>query len=169
MRQLTWWAFANDVHAVVDASNGADIAGGGERPRRVGIGHSMGGAAMVMAELQRPGCFDALVLVEPIVFPPEPSASTLFKRTTNTLVEQALKRRATFASPDDIRAYLSPKPLFSQWSADALSAYIDGGFYKEAEGDWRLRCRPAWESRVFSLGTHDAFKRLGEIRIPGVL
>src|SRR5215211_1592773 len=59
-RQIDWHDFGEDARAVVDALGLRGC---------VGIGHSMGGAALLMAELARPGSFRALALFEPIVFP----------------------------------------------------------------------------------------------------
>ena len=56
---FAWRGFAADTGAVVDALG---IRGA------VAIGHSMGGAALVMCELDQPGTFSALALYEPIVF-----------------------------------------------------------------------------------------------------
>jgi pimeloyl-ACP methyl ester carboxylesterase len=60
----SWWEMAQDVLAVA----GGISTVGGEAPALVGIGHSMGGASLVMAELLNPGTFAAFVLVEPIVY-----------------------------------------------------------------------------------------------------
>ncbi|MEJ7585123.1 MAG: alpha/beta fold hydrolase, partial [Acidimicrobiales bacterium] len=60
-----WESFADDVLAVLDAlSPGATAAKG-----TVGVGHSKGGAALLLAEARRPGTFAALWVYEPVVFP----------------------------------------------------------------------------------------------------
>ena len=60
-----WWDLGRDLLEVV--ADGCGL----ERP--VGLGHSSGAAALVMAELLRPGTFASLVLVEPIIFPVPPA------------------------------------------------------------------------------------------------
>src|ERR1700758_5097410 len=55
-----WTGFADDALAVLDGF-------GLERP--FGVGHSAGGAALLLAEAARPGTFRALFVWEPVVMP----------------------------------------------------------------------------------------------------
>ena len=61
----SWDDFA--VADVLEAASSLRVGGGGGCCRVVGVGHSMGGAALVKAELAAPGTFAALVLCEPIL------------------------------------------------------------------------------------------------------
>src|SRR5947208_10834682 len=78
-----WTGFADDVLAAVD---GVDL----ERP--VGVGHSSGGAALLMAEATRPGTFAALWCYEPIVWP-EPGRA---RNRAVRLAAGAARRRDRF-------------------------------------------------------------------------
>jgi pimeloyl-ACP methyl ester carboxylesterase len=60
---MAWSGVADDVLAVIDRLGLSDVRD---------AGHSMGGAALLMAELRRPGTMAALWLYEPIVFPAGP-------------------------------------------------------------------------------------------------
>lgn len=153
----SWWEMAQDVLAVADRiSTGSEDA-----PALVGIGHSMGGAALVMAELLNPGTFSAFVLVEPIIYGPP------FVRDPNhPLVGLALKRRDTFDSSDAVRAAYGEKLPFSAWHPDALDGYVSGGFVEEGQAA-RLACRPRSEAEVFTAaGIHSAWERLSEVSVP---
>lgn len=149
-----WWAFGDDVLAVVD---------GRPHSHRIGVGHSLGGAALAMAELTRPGTFDGLVLIEPIIFPPP------FGRFQSPLADIALKRRRAFPSQKSALENFASKPAFSRWDQKAAEAYV-GGALAERDGEWVLRCAPADEAEVFRGGmAHGAYDRLGEIGVPVLL
>lgn len=127
----------------------------------MGIGHSMGGASLVMAELLSPGSFDAFVLIEPIIFGP-PFA----RDPDHPLVGMALRRRGTFESRDAVLASYASKPPFAAWDRTALEGYVEGGFV-EQDGVTQLACRPSAEAEVFTAaGAHAAWGRLSEVSIP---
>ncbi|MFO7549650.1 MAG: alpha/beta hydrolase [Acidimicrobiia bacterium] len=148
---LSWWDLAHDIPAI----HAAFPPGG----RAMGVGHSMGGAALLMAQVEY-RLFDELVLVEPIV--PGPP----FLRVDHPLVGLALRRRREFPSKADARLNFAGKPPFSTWDARALDGYVDGGLVGEA-GGVRLACAPEDEAEVFrGANEHAMFERLGEVDVP---
>ena len=154
-----WERFADDVLATL-AALGWDS---NERP--VGVGHSMGGAALLMAELRRPGTFAALWVFEPIVFPPE--ARSFMGGHENPLSAGARRRRARFDSLDDAILTYGSKPPMGVFTAAALQSYVHGGFEVDADGAATIKCRPENEARVYeTASTCTAFERLGAIGCP---
>lgn len=153
---LVWDDFADDVLAVVDGM-------GLDHP--FGVGHSLGGAALVMAEQRRPGTFRALWCYEPVIIPPtsmshEPDAD-------NPMSAGARRRRPRFDSADAAVANYAAKPPFDALHPAALAAYVDHGFTVDDDGSVTLKCRPEDEATVFMLGpTSRAFLDLGEVTCP---
>jgi pimeloyl-ACP methyl ester carboxylesterase len=163
---LGWEGFATDLLAVVD---GLALPAG----EVLGVGHSMGGAALLLAEQARPGTFRGLWLFEPIVPPPGAMPVDPDRPGPNSLAEGAARRRATFPSPEAALANFAAKPPLDQLRADALHAYVRHGFVPDPEtgdGAVRLACRPADESQIYRGGpAHDAFAHLGEVACPVVV
>jgi pimeloyl-ACP methyl ester carboxylesterase len=158
---MDWHGTAADVLATVDAL-------GLRRP--VGVGHSMGGASLLLAEQARPGTFAALWCFEPIVFPPEVVAAAPRDgddADDNPLVRGALRRRDTFPSAETALVNFAAKPPLSALRSDALEAYVRHGFEERPDGSVTLRCRPETEAATFRMGSrHDAWDRLDEVACP---
>ncbi len=159
-----WDGFADDVLAIVDAL-------GLEQVRAVG--HSMGGAALLLAEQRRPGTFASVYLFEPIVFPPRPPALEELFASSNPLAEGARRRRPVFDSFDAAYANYAGKPPLAALDPAALRAYVDFGFAPDAadpDGPVHLKCRPEVEAAIFEMGgEHDAFAHLVEVTCPVVI
>lgn len=152
-----WNAFGVDVQSVVD-----QLA----LDRPIGIGHSKGATALLMAEIARPGMFRGLYLFEPITFPegfrPEGGPSLM--------VVAARRRRPTFASRYEAYKNYASKPPLSVFHQDALHAYVDHGFVDGLDGLVHLACQPEHEARIFEMGaSHRTFERLGEVTCPVVV
>ena len=150
-----WDGFAADVLAVVD---------GLRLDRPAAVGHSAGGAALLLAEQARPGTFRALYLFEPVVFPPDwprrPDAGS-------PLSAGARRRREVFPTREDAYATYAAKPPLGALAPEALRAYVDHGFADLGDGSVRLKCRGADEARVYEMATvHDLHAGLARVRCP---
>jgi pimeloyl-ACP methyl ester carboxylesterase len=151
--ELSWHGFGQDVLAVVDALDLGPVQA---------VGHSKGGAAILLAEEARPGTIEAAVCFEPIVFPPvegEPGP--------NHLAEITKKRREVFDSFDDAIANFAAKPPLGSLRRDVLEDYVRHGFVPQADGSVRLKARREHESQTYATGSsHDGFAHLGEVGCP---
>jgi pimeloyl-ACP methyl ester carboxylesterase len=139
-----WDGFADDVVAVLDA--GVLPAG----PVH-GIGHSLGGAALLTAAARRPGALRSLWLFEPIAPPPD---YFMPADRPNPMAEAAERRRPSFESLDAAYANYASKPPLAAFHPDALRGYVEGGFEPDPSGppgSVRLRCRPEWEAAIFRM------------------
>lgn len=155
---MHWDGTAQDVLATIDAL-------GLDRP--FGVGHSMGGASLVLAEQARPGTFRGLWLFEPIIFPPHPRPTD---GSGNPLAEGARRRRDRFDSARVAYDNFAEKPPLSDLSPAALSAYVRYGFEEHPDGSVALRCRPEVEAATYEMGgVHHAFDHLGEVGCPGTV
>ena len=148
---LDWWDVAGDALAVLGEGAGPVV----------GIGHSMGAAALLMAEILAPGTFQAIVAVEPIVFPPPHLPAD-----HHPLAVGARRRRPEFPTSAAALEHFASKVVFGRWDRRALEAYVECGLV--AEGDRLvLACPPEYEGAFFAAGgAHGAWDRLGEVAVP---
>jgi pimeloyl-ACP methyl ester carboxylesterase len=154
---VPWESVAGDVLAVVDD---LDVPAGDI----LGIGHSMGGAALLLAEQARPGLFTGLWLYEPIV-PPRGVIPT--GDGGNPLATGARRRRPAFPSHAEALANFASKPPLNVARADALHAYVRHGLVAGEDGAVHLACRPEDEARFYEGGgAHDAHDHLTEVGCP---
>ena len=153
----SWWTFGSDLVGLID-----QLDSSGRLPGSVvGVGHSMGGTVLVMAELLRPGTFTGLVLIEPVLLPPP------FERNPyGPLAQGAIRRRPVFDSREELVETYLDKPLFQRWHPEVFDAYIEYGFRQVPEG-LVLRCPREVEADLFSTGAEcGAFARLDELSPP---
>ena len=155
--QVEWAGYGDDALAAArHAAHDGQI---------IGAGHSMGGAALVMAALREPQLFRALVLFEPIIFPL--ATPDQQRGGPSPLVEGARRRRAVFASFDDALANYSSKPPLNIFDANALRAYVMFGFKSQADGSITLKCLPEHEARTYETGAnHETWNDLGKLAVP---
>ena len=157
--KVTWSGYGDDAQTVaqhVARTSGPSIA----------FGHSMGGAALVMAALREPELFRALVLFEPIIFPP------IVRESGNAggpspLSEGARRRRTTFASYEEAIANYSAKPPLNVFLPEVLEDYVRFGFSPNADGTISLKCKPEHEARTYESGAlHETWNDLQKLRMP---
>ena len=156
-----WESCADDLLAVVDT---LDLT---SRGPLFGFGHSMGAAALLMAEPRRPGLFAGLVCYEPVIYPPgvtddDARLDVWVKRTTN--------RRGRFDSFEAAIANYASKMPYSLLDPAALMAYVRHGFAAGPDGAVEIKCRPAVEAQLYLMGPHHrAWDTLTEVRCPVAL
>jgi pimeloyl-ACP methyl ester carboxylesterase len=150
---VAWTGYGRDASAIVHELG----VGGG-----VGFGHSMGAAALLMAEQAAPGSFAGLVLFEPIVHPPVMPDGV---EPRPDIANRARRRRFVFTSRDEAYANFASKPPLDALAPEALQAYVDHGLLDTADGRVRLACEPEYEARTyegsFRHGTFDGLDKIG--------
>jgi pimeloyl-ACP methyl ester carboxylesterase len=160
--EYSWTGFGDDMVVVLDALSELGL----RRPGRplLGLGHSMGGACLLMAEQRRPGTFAALYCFEPIVFPPPlPGAQA----HPSPMVERARRRRSSFPTLRAAYDNFAAKPPLAALHPESLRAYVRYGFAHAPDGAVHLKCRGEEEGEIYRMSSmHRTFERLGEVACP---
>ncbi len=141
----------------------AAVAAIGEKPIDA-VGHSLGGATLVRAEMENPGLFRRLWLFEPVMVP----NTHMRPDGDHPLVLAARRRRTNFSSVEEFVERLQRKPPFSECETAAVRAYAELGSLPTDTGI-QLSCAGETEAQIFSTGTPTDFESLRTITAPTVV
>jgi pimeloyl-ACP methyl ester carboxylesterase len=156
-----WDLFALDV---LETLAQLGLADGAPAPGVVGVGHSAGGSALLLAEASRQGSFSRIWAWEPIMS--IPGSDDRARRGTE-LARRARQRRGEFASIDEARAHFQGRHMFAEFSPDSLEAFLDGGLVPNDAGGYKLACEPEVEARIYEgAASHDAWEGLSRAHCP---
>ena len=127
-------------------------------PQVIGVGHSMGAMTNLMAAIERPNLFKALVLIEPVLFPRWQGtlmrvlAPLNLMRKIHPLIRATLKRKINFPSQELMLKNYRGKPIFQRLSDDVLRDYVSGLAKDNPDGTVTLKYSPEWETRIYETG-----------------
>lgn len=131
---FAWSLSGQDVLTIIDALElGEQVSA---------AGHSAGGAHLGYAELQRPGIFDRVMLIDPIVVPPG------FFVGERSLAKLVKKRINDFDTVEDARARFTAKPPMSTWTPETVDCYVAHAFVPREDGGVTLKC-PGYVEAIF--------------------
>ena len=127
--------FADDMVAVVDTL---------QLSAAYAFGHSAGATDLLLTAARRPHAFRRIFAMEPTAMDPSLPAAAPSEHGAGRL-EEALRRRATFASFEHAIEHYRARGIFQSWLPELLSAYVHHGFESLQDGSVTLRCTPAIE------------------------
>jgi pimeloyl-ACP methyl ester carboxylesterase len=164
-RAFEWTHFGADLAAVgrvLAEEHGAPIA--------LGLGHSFGGTAMLLASAAEPALFERLLLVDPVLPPPPGVVASVDPERAqrgSTLIERARKRRALFPDRAAARESWAGKDMFAAWDPRAFELYLAEALGERTDGQVELKCRPETEAAIFSdsFGC-DVWSVAAEVQVP---
>ncbi|RIA85215.1 Alpha/Beta hydrolase protein [Glomus cerebriforme] len=153
--KFKWWDLAYDILQIIDYTQ--------IKKPVVGIGHSIGGAGMVMSELIKPDTFSCIVCVDPVLSP-----HFLIKPAFD--MNLISKRRDIWPNRETTKSLFLKNPFFKSWDSEVLELHIKYGIRELPDGQVALKCPKLQEFYTFmddnSFSVIDAFFRLHEIECP---
>lgn len=150
-----WRRFGMDVREAVDALG---------LQRVLGVGHSMGGHAMLLAAATLPQRFRGLLLVDPVIMDP----AQLPPPPVKTAAEHPISRRRDhWESPEAMFTAFCQRKPYASWEPRVLRDYCEHGLVADAQGGFRLACPPVLEAEVYcSLTMDHIMDAIRTVRIP---
>lgn len=151
------------------------LAASGDVKSLIGMGHSLGAMTTLMAAIEEPERFRALVLIEPTLFPlwvgfaMRLMAPFNLFRYFHPLVRRTLRRRTSFADQESMYQNYRRKKIFAAIPDHVLRDYVLGLAAQGPDGTVGLKYSPAWEVRVYEAGgsaDHYVWKNLSRIKCP---
>ncbi len=154
---LSWDTFGEDLSELATAL-GLDGA--------IGVGHSMGGHSLVQAAAAHPGAFRELLLLDPVIFPPD--WYTPGQPPGDYREHPTARRRNQWPSWQAMFERFRDRSPFRDWDPAVLEDYCRWGLLPDEAGDgYVLACPPWVEASIYvnSLGA-DVHPLLPGITVP---
>ncbi len=158
----SWYDLAGDLVGELESRGVENV---------VGVGHSLGSVLGLMAAAADPIRFQALALVDPVIFT---GVHSLFWGGLRglgfgsrlPLIRGARRRRETFPDLEQVRHSYTGKSVFASWEPAVFDDYVRAAFVEADGGGVRLRYPKAWESRIFELTPATVWRDLVKIKVP---
>ncbi|WNG59072.1 alpha/beta hydrolase [Archangium gephyra] len=164
-----------DPRSLRDWEDMADDLAGALRARGlegvVGVGHSMGGVATLLASVKNPGLFRAVVALDPVLFTGTrlmaiQALTLLGMRSRVPPASLARRRRETWGSREEAATSYRKKPLFRRFDPECFQDYITHGLTEVPGGGFRLTIPTAWEARIFETSPRGVWRKLRAVKVP---
>ena len=143
--------------------------------RVIGVGHSIGAVVTLRAAIQQPDRFRAIILIDPVLFPPYFIFGWRIIRALglgykmHPLIPSAQRRRREFDDLDKMWAGYRRRTVFRYFSDDALWALVRGLTRPRAGGGYELAYSPDWEVRIYYTGVApdtDVWRGMKGLKVP---
>ena len=134
-------------------------------------GHSMGGTVSLLAAAEVPGLVRAMLLLDPVMIPSKAAWVIALRSWLNWPIQSPLskgaaRRRATFDSREAMFESYQGRGAFTTWPDAFIQDYIAGGTTLDEAGRATLTCAPAWESKTFTMASHQIWRRIQKVQCP---
>ncbi len=114
----------------------------------IGVGHSKGGHTLVQAAAAAPQRFARLLLVDPVMHPPE--LYDQIRSGTNAKDHPVSRRRNSWITWEEMFEHFRGRYPFSLWRPEVLADYCRFGVVAKADGTgFELACPPEIEASIY--------------------
>jgi pimeloyl-ACP methyl ester carboxylesterase len=137
----------------------------------IGVGHSIGAVATLLAAARRPDLFSQIVLLDPVLMPRRyilllHLLKIIGRKNAFPLAQRARRRRNSWANRQEALDYFREKSLFRNWEEPYLRAYVTYGLKPDEHGRTVLLCPPEAEARGFENYPTDIWSWPRKLKVP---
>lgn len=139
----------------------------------IGLGHSLGGVLSLLAAIEEPSLFKAVILLDSPLLGRFKShmirvAKALGIIDKVTPAHRTRLRREFWSTKEEARAYLKSRPLFKTFTDACLEDYITYGLQKHERG-YTLRFDRRIEYAIYRTIPHVIHSYEGRLKVPAAL
>ncbi len=139
----------------------------------IAVGHSLGGVLSLLAAIQQPMLFKAVILLDSPLLGRLKSNIVRFSKALGmidrlTPAFRSRLRRVHWQSRDEVLSYLKSRALFKSFTEACLNDYIDYGLNKNESG-YSLRFDPEIEYQIYRTIPHELDHYKGCLEVPTTL
>jgi pimeloyl-ACP methyl ester carboxylesterase len=137
----------------------------------LGVGHSVGGVATMLAAAKRPNLFSRLILIDPVIKPYKfilglAINRLLGRKNISLIAQRARGRKYQWADRYEFYEYCKTKSLFGRFDDTFLRSYVTYGAKPSNDGGIELVCPPEAEARIFENYPLDIWSWIRRVKIP---
>jgi pimeloyl-ACP methyl ester carboxylesterase len=160
----SWNELADDLIRFLDEKDLKNI---------IGMGHSLGGVASVIAAIKRPDLFSKLILIDPVIFD-----SYLIKfmallpisirKKIIPIAKISAKRKDSWESKEEVYQQWRSKKVFQKISDTGLKNFVDHAIVPDQNGKVTLAFSKEWETQIYTTAP-TIFKQLLKLKTPMIV
>ncbi|MCZ8343692.1 MAG: alpha/beta hydrolase [Leptospira sp.] len=143
----SWYFFRDQILSVIEKESLSNITG---------IGHSLGGASLLLASVKNPIVFRKILALDPVILGIK--LITLAKLLGNPLAKSAVKRRTEFQSIELVRRAFKKFPQFANFDSKIFEDYLESCFVQKPNSkEVMLAGDPQVEAKTFSMAHYSVY------------
>ena len=141
-------------------------------PPIIGIGHSMGAVATLIAAVKYPHLFSAVILLDPSMLPRRilwvlAAMRLMGLQGIIPLAKGARRRKKIFQGKKEaLDRFTSGRGIFKSWSNEFVEAYLECGLLEKDAETAVLKCDPELEAQIFESVPFDVWRYAKKITCP---
>jgi pimeloyl-ACP methyl ester carboxylesterase len=139
----------------------------------IAVGHSLGGVLSLLASIEKPELFKAVILLDSPLFGPIKSSMLRISKCFGfvdkvTPAGRTNRRRTHWRSREEAMSYLKHRSLFKNFTNVCSNDYIDYGMKHDASG-YSLGFQRNIEYQIFRTMPHTLSQYEGRLQVPAAL